>query len=529
MLFDKNFIVTIGDHGTLVALYHKGEVKNKILVKELTSGVEKELKKLFIKNKSANIKILLDTADQSYKRKLYPAVKKSDLTQIIKRDMSAEGDKTNVKNFVLFKNSKGQKLDKENQRIECLFVSSSIAADVNKWISFLLEMPNQTSGIYMLPIETIKVIKLLKSSINQKINIARRRNEIYCLISQTKVGGLRQTIFSDKSIIFTRTLSYAIDDENAMEKYEHDLYSAFEYLKRILPDLRISEFSIINILPRKNIDEILQINNVELNLINFTPNQVALECGYPKILPQNSNYCDLLFSKLFASSKKKILKFSTPKLSFFGKFFLALNASYILNFILVIAFLSLILFKSFSEENHKEEVQIAKVAKISAQNSLTEIKKINFDDSKDAQGSSQTSIERIIDMGKNDQLFGAIKYNISQIYDDVKFSIDSDILIESLSYTMPKFDRNRISGTDYEITFSGKMMNKSGDIEDLFKKFDSLIASTKTDIKGKIIKHNEIPRNIDFNKKYYSMPVNFVITKAKNEELEEIDDEYSKK
>jgi hypothetical protein len=510
MFSEKNIIVTIGDRGALVALYHGTKTKHKILVKELNSASEKQLKEIFFKNKSASVHIMLDTTDQSYKRKAYPSVKKGDLKQIIKRDMALDKNKNNIGNFIIFDNKKS--LNGNNKRRECLFVSASISDSIGKWIAFILEMPNRTSGIYMLPVESFAMFQLLKNSVNLKFNHGTKRNDIYCLITQTKVGGLRQTIFSNEGIIFTRTLSYNIDDEGAMEKYEHDIYSAFEYLKRLLPDLRILEFDIINILPKKNLDEIEKINNVELNLINFTPSKAALESGYNTLITPGSNYCDLLISRVFASSNNKILKFTTAKILFFEKLFSILKATHYFNALLILAFCGLILFNSFSRGESYEQVEAAKIVKLASVQNLSKVKKTAPEGSQVIKGKGSASIDRIVDIGENNNLFAPITQKFGNISSDLEFIRDSKITLDRITYTLPNFDEKTLARGKYALSFSGKLVNESGDIEDLFKIFDTLVAKAEKDISDKKIRHNELPRNIDFNKRYYSMPVNFTIT-----------------
>jgi hypothetical protein len=513
MLSEKKFIVTIGNHGTLIAMYQGNNVKHKLLVEDLNEETQAKLKEIFYKNKSVDIEILLDTTEQSYKRKSYPAVKQGDLKQIIKRDSAFNGDKDSIKNYTILNNKKFHKQDK---RWECLFIAASNTENLSKWLSFLLDMPNRTSGIYMLPIESFTLFKNLKNVTTLKAKIGNKRNDIYCLITETKVGGLRQTVFSEEGIIFTRTLSYSLSEEDAMEKYEHDIYSAFEYLKRIFPDLRIAEFDVVNILSLDYISRIEKINNVELNITNLTPAKAALELGYNNLLPKDSGYCDILISKIFASSKKRILKFSTAKLLFFERFFLILKSSYYFNLSLLAALCAMILFNIFSYNKNYELTEVAEVARLSAMQNLNRIRKSSLEGAQNIEGEESTSIERVIDIGKNDELFGGIEQNFDRLLKDLEFLKDFGVVLNRVSYTIPNINNNSLTNNNgFEIRFGGKIINKSGDIEDLFQEFDSLVAETKKNMPDKQVKYSELPRNIDFNKKYYDLSIDFTITKAK--------------
>ena len=57
----------------------------------------------------------------------------------------------------------------------------------------------------------------------------------------------------------------------------------------------------------------------------------------------------------------------------------------------------------------------------------------------------------------------------------------------------------------------------AGDIENLFTEFDKFVVQMKKSLPDYDIKYNELPRNIDFNQKYYDFPVEFRIISKKNE------------
>ncbi len=94
---NNNFVITIGNYGAVVVLHEKDKIRNKIFLEKLNQNNKKELTTLFTQNQQAAIYILLDSANQTYKKKSYPAVKKSDLLNVVKRDMAQDEDKESLK------------------------------------------------------------------------------------------------------------------------------------------------------------------------------------------------------------------------------------------------------------------------------------------------------------------------------------------------------------------------------------------------------------------------------------------------
>ena len=362
MFSEKNIIVTIGDFGAVVALFDGDEVKNKFFLDDLTDAAKTELKDFFAKNESSHIYVLLDTIDQSYKKKIYPSVRKADLARIIKRDMNSDGDKDSMKNyFILNAKKPSEKKVQANHRWECMFISASNSPTITKWVEFLLELPNRLVGIYMLPIETFSLFTEIKNQIKLRSKVQNKKNDLYCLIIQNKVSGTRQMVFSERGLIFTRVVTYDFKQKDFLEKYEQDIYSTFEYLKRLFPDLLMSELDIVNVFPDETLEMIKGLHNVELNPINYNPSQLALEAGQGKVLSLDSHFCDLLISKIF-SEKKKILKFSTPKINVLDKFFLILKLSKYLNMALIALICAAILTSLFFKHKSSESIKLAEIA-----------------------------------------------------------------------------------------------------------------------------------------------------------------------
>ena len=515
MLSKKNIVVTIGNYGAVVALHDGDEIKNKIFLDELNDKSKEELKSVFLSHKTASVFILLDTVDQIYKKKAYPLVRRGDLTRLVKRDMLSDGDKESLKNYIILNRTKSKVKTPQSNKWECLFVSASNTETISHWIEFLLEMPNRLVGIYMLPVESFSLLNLLKKDIQACSKIKNKKNDLYCLILQNKVSGTRQVVFSSHGIVFTRLVSYDFAQEDFLEKYEQDIYSTFEYLKRLFPEVAISELDIVNILPVEANEAIKKINNANLNFINYTPNEAAAKIGNAKSLPAASHSCDLLISQVFSKSKK-LLKFSTPKIASLEKFFIALQASRYLKAAFIFATFVVIIFSIFSRSELRKTIEAAQAQKVAASVEFSRVQALALEGSKTdtTEDGEAVDIEKVTDFGKIDQALASSRVSIVDFYTKLKFLKNYNVKLNSFAYTLNNFNqKSPTPTTSYKFSFSGQIQNKSGDIEDLFSEFDSLVSKVKENLNKNQVSYTDLPRNIDFNQKYYSFPVDFTVSK----------------
>lgn len=516
MFSKQNIIITIGSYGAVVSFHNKNIVTNKIFLEELNDESKKEITNIFVKYKSYPIYLLLDTVDQNYKKKSYPSVRKGDLARLIKRDTLKDGDNGSLKNYIILNSAKNKpslKRKTSNHRWDCLFVSASISDSATPWIDFVETLPNRLIGIYLLPVESFNFFKLLKKDILSKSRIKEKRNNLYCLVIETKVNGFRQVIFSDSGIIFTRVVSYRSSDSDFAEKYDQDIHSTAEYLKRIYPDLSLDELDIVNVFSQKALDLLEKSNFKDLNTINYTPYQAATTIGNPELLKKNASTCDLIFANTFATTKK-LLKFSLAKIDAAEKLVLTLKSSLFLIAGLIVTIFAVSIFMFFSIKNINHKIDQAKKTR---EISLKKLKEVN---SKALEGieldtlNEEVTIETITDFGKIEEVLSKTEIDFIDLYIKLKFLRAFKVQLTSFTYNLDKF--NKLSpkkSLRYSISFRGDMKNKSGDIEDLFTEFDDLVAKVKKEFKGFKVTYPQLPRNIDFNQKYYSFPVNFSIIK----------------
>ncbi|MBU6339601.1 MAG: hypothetical protein KGQ36_06520 [Rickettsiales bacterium] len=509
----ENFVITIGDFGSIVTLHGSNAIKETLFLENLNDESKIKVKALFDKHKSPTISILLDNLDQTYKKKSYPMLNAISLKNIARREMDSDGDKNSFKNYIPFipKKSSGIK------KTDCLFISISKSEIIDEWLKILFELPNRLIGIYALPVESFTLFNLLRKKESAATTGKARNTKLYhnlhCMIMQNKLGGIRQVIFSENGIVFTRIVNYDLQDNDWLEKYEQDIYSTFEYLKRSTPNINITELDITNILGTEFLEKIKTLNNVELKMLNYTPSEAAMALGYNNMLQPDEKFTDLLVSRTFAKGKK-VLKFVTPQIVNLEKLFLVLISSYALNGLTILVILVTIISIIMFSLKNRSLVKIAESSKQEAQNDLSKTKilasKKNIEDQNNISG----DIEKIIDYGKIDETLESVGTDYLNFYVGLKFLRNYDAVLTEFSYSLNNFDQKApSSNTKFTVNLKGNINNKSGDIDDLFRNFDSLSNFTKKTFSDYSISSNEIPRTIDFTQRYYTYPIEFTLQK----------------
>lgn len=505
MLEKKAFTISIGEYGVIVALHQGKNILNKILLASLTDENKPQLENLFTKNSSTPIYILLDTVEQNYKRKSYPPVTGGDFSKIVQRDLKKEfahSEKT-LQNYL------GTK-DKVSKKWECTFISVTCSAEVEKWIDFLITMPNKPGGIYMLPIEgkifANAVFNLAKTSTHVRSN-----NSILSLIVQNKISGIRQIVFSNQSIVFTRVVNYNFDDPQFAYQFEQDIFRANEYLKMIFPQLKAQDVVGINILSDDLIKKISTSQSHDLHFINYSPNEIAEKFGLINATSKNnSNFSDVIIANFFVNNQKKVLKFSKPKVVFLEKLYLTINSAFALNIIVTILIVvSLLKALVTNHFNDKQILSITKEKTILEQ----QIQTINNAalDGEDSQKNS-TLANEIIDFGKIDELLTKNTVNIAEVFSKLSVLKNYKSIASSFSFYIPGYDpKSETPYNHFSIAISGEVFEPGGDVENLLRNFDTLNLGIAKQFSDYNVKFSEVPAGIDFSKKYYSFPFSTTI------------------
>jgi hypothetical protein len=508
MLHKKTFIISIGDKKTIVSLHDGNCVIRKIIISSIDNENRPKLTTIFSDNKSASIYIILDSTNQSYNRKAYPLISKSDFNKVAQRDLNkdAEQDKSFLQSYIGVKN-------KLHNRWDCTFVSSPNSPEIELWTDFLLTLPNHLIGIYMLPLEINNFVTKLFNATKSDHKIQNNKDVIISITTNNKISGVRQVVFLNNSIVFTRVINYNFEDPKFYKNYESDAFRSYEYLLILFPKIKPKNFVIINILSDDVINKIKGISTNGLEFINYSPHDIAKKLGIFNAVPKNNDlFSDTIIANCFANSRKKILKYLTPKIKERAKLRLAYKSICIFNTLVCLS--ALFLTTKIYNSHYKSNQTISNLVNIKSRltkefmvinNSALEGTKDNTD---------KDLANRIIDFGKINDIFFAINNNALDVFDKLAVTKKYNVLISSVNYNLLSFDpkAQEISLQKTIFTIKGQISDQSGDVEVLFKKFDALNLETKNKFLSQNVLYSSISKNVDFNKQYYSFPIEFTLT-----------------
>ncbi|MCE3255864.1 MAG: hypothetical protein K0R25_1358 [Rickettsiaceae bacterium] len=504
MINKKKFTISIGEYGAIVVLHDGKKIQNKILVSTLNDENKKHLKELFTKHKLVPTYVLLDTVDQNYRRVTYPLVNVFDFHKIAKRNL--EKDKSKTESFYNYYGTQ----NKKQRKWECVFISAQHSTEVDNWVEFLLEMPNQLVGVYMLPIESHHLLTSIIETIKTDHKIKIDDKTIFSFIVDNKISGVRHIVFNNQMIVFTRVVNYNFDDQNFPHQFEQDILHANEYLKMIFQNLRLQDIVTINILPDEVIEKIKHIGNKEVNFISYSPHQISTKLGLVNATSKSAaNFSDIVIANYFANSSKKICRFMNPHISFFDKMHMLVKfLSYAQ--IILIAGIFLTLAKSLIEKYNLSstlsKVTIEKASLIEQYQSVNNAASEGGYKTKQQSGSDSFADE-IVEFGKVNEVLSKSEVTFASLFDKLSIIKKYGVIANSFSYQITDYNPKLgvVSGRT-ALALSGEISDQSGNVETLLKKFDTMSLETKKQLPQYNIKYSEVAKGVDFSKKYYFLP-----------------------
>lgn len=495
----KSCTVTIGVSNTIFTFHRSNKVEQTVVVKDLKEAKE-SFKQIFKDRENYPIYILLDDNDQIYKQKTYPPIASRDVSRLIRKDLIRESP--NTKNEVIRNIIKTKRPDK---KWDALLFWIEMKKELVDWIDFLIFMPkNRLVGIYLLAIESKSSLLLISKIVGHDFKTFRK-SDIYIITLNTKASSLRQFIFYKNCLILSREPDHHLEDDSFVRYFEQDMLRIIQYLKRSFPEVKVSNINFVNILPKEYIAKVDSLRTKSLNIINYENDIIAKKLGITISKKDTPNILsDEILSNDFVISKK-FFRFSTARIKKINIFYRISSILFFVN-ISIIIFLGYMATKMFIDNSNRYTDKYDRELKQSnLEVKLNKIRKKSL-----GTKNTQEKFYEIIDFGAIDEFFADKEYLYLDGLQKSSFIPKESNSIKIISYSLKNFMPNNIK-SKYLVNINGSVINEVGDIDTLFTNFDSLILSLKTSLTTEKLKYNDIPNNINFNKKFYKYPFNINI------------------
>lgn len=298
------FLLSIGDEGAVLVYMVGGQVEGRFFFNNTESI---DIDKVFASDTEAPIYVMVDVSDQSYLQHSLPPVSSLNLPKMITRRLEKEFDRDDIKGAIFLNRAKTGR-----REWNYLFVSIRNVAPLSDWLEKLMAYPNLIAGIYLLPIESGSMLFAIKKAIEAENTATKSQWQM--LIMHNKTGGLRQIVFRDGRILFTR-LAQPVGGNAAgviAGHIEQETLNIMEYIRRM--NFEDSDTLDITIITPSDVKKQLEASRFKsTNLYVLTPYEVANFLGFEKAAEPKDKFSDVISLAFFGRNKKPpVLRLTTP-------------------------------------------------------------------------------------------------------------------------------------------------------------------------------------------------------------------------
>lgn len=310
----KRFILLIGDEGAILVFMQGHKVVRRLFAPSPQPSHSEAIVEIMQSNPSVPLTILMDVIDQQYVPQTFPPVSSLSVGGLVKRRLDRDFQPEDLKGSLQIGRDKtGRK------EWKYLLVSLAKTPLVAEWLDLMLDLPNQTKGIYLVPIEAVNYVAMLTKKLS-----AEKPRAWQLLISHNKVSGFRQVVTHNGKLIFTR-VSQAIDDAIPAViagNIEQEIINTIEYLKRL--EFRDSADLEATVIVSQDV-----IDSIDIKRFNFgrsavlNPLAVAEALGLEQAALSADRFGDVVLAAAFGIGKKHSLRFTNAYIEKLSKLYLA--------------------------------------------------------------------------------------------------------------------------------------------------------------------------------------------------------------
>lgn len=311
----SRFTLLIGDEGVIL-LYMKGNtVISRQFVADASPSNLEELRETIVKDHLAPITMIIDSIDQSFVQQTLPPVSSLSVQKLIKRRLDRDFKPADIKGAIILGKEKDGRKD-----WNFLMISVEKSPQLVLWLDFVMAFPNRFRGIVLLSVEAAVFVRNLERSLGISAKVGTG-SEWKILVSHNKVGGFRQIILRNGTLVFTR-LALPVGDskpEVIAGHIEQEMASTVEYLKRFGYNSRAGLD--IYVLASEEVGKLVDVSRFEVkNFRAFSPHAIAQQLSIKGATQPTDQFGDVVLASVVGSIRKNILKLSTVESRLFDKY-----------------------------------------------------------------------------------------------------------------------------------------------------------------------------------------------------------------
>ncbi len=363
------FVLSVGDEGAILTCVEGSKMLKRLFVNTPTSAEFKEFLAVF---PTAPLYMLVDVVDQAYIQQTLPPVSAMNVKKLVKRKLAKDFDAKDLTHAIKLKKEKGSK-----KEWTYLFVSARNTSPLTDWIEAVSNIPNRFMGIYLLPVESMTLLKNLNNALNTGVKEKNKVGDCWqIMVSHNRVGGFRQIVYKNGVIIFTR-IAQPVGGQTpnvVAGNIEQETLNTIEYIRRLG---YVGENNLdIFIITSSEVKEVLEQNSLpSATPYILTPFEVAQQLKLKNASEPRDRFGDVVTAIHFLSCKKHVLKLHTDytkKVEQLIKAKTALKGFAVLGVIALLCLTAASIISSFSIMNKYE---LSKKDKIVKENSFNIAKK----------------------------------------------------------------------------------------------------------------------------------------------------------
>lgn len=328
----------VGDEGAILIYIVDKVVKSRNFIASATSDNLKEFAGILEKDPKAPIFLIIDSIDQSFIQQSLPPISSLGVKKLIKRRLDRELGSDMVKGYILLER------DKEGRRDwNYMLISLESTPHLKLWFEFVESLDNRVNGIYLLSVETETIVKSLDAAMDIRKHGSGedRKSKWKFFVTHNKIGGFRQVVLKNGSIIFTRLTQPAGDSNSDViaGSIEQEVLSTIEYMKRF--SFSYQDGLDIYVIASAEINNSLELIRTQANNIyKFTPFEVAEFLGITGAAQPTDQFGDAILTAAISCSHKHKLRLFLPKIKQIDNLFNILKYQRIFSIIAIIGILA---------------------------------------------------------------------------------------------------------------------------------------------------------------------------------------------